>query len=71
MVGAMPEDKDFAITWQIMELGRYLNALSRWSFIKKWKAKRKLDALRLLAFSYGFERALEELEDAGLLKKSI
>ena len=69
MVGAMPEDKDFRITWEIMEMERQIGKLPWWMFIKRWKAKQTLGALRVLAFMHGFNRAMEDLEKVGIVKR--
>lgn len=69
MVGAMPEDKSFALTWQIMEMERQIGKLNWWNFIKRYKMKQKLAGIRILAFRVGFELAMEELEKMGIVKK--
>lgn len=69
MVGSMPEDRDFALTWQIMEIERHIGKLNWWNFIERYKAKQTLAEVRMLAIQAGLARAMEDLEEIGIVKK--
>ena len=66
MVGHVPSGVD-RIPHQILEMRRAIDNLLWWQVIKKIKYKSRLREMRCIGASIGFNQAIKELEDAGII----
>ena len=58
------------IPYKIMEMERAIKTIPWWNLVKKYKYQSELSEMRCIGARIGFEQALNDLAEAGIIKFS-